>query len=147
MTEEKPTAAFILSLIAGIFILLNGLFIAAIGSMIASFSLMMPGAGAIGLGIIALGLLFGIIVIIGSLMMMSKPKQTKAWGILVLVFSILSIFIGGGFIIGFILGIVGGALALAWKPTEEEKRICPKCGRMYPVSYNNCPYCGFKPEE
>jgi hypothetical protein len=36
-------------------------------------------------------------------------------GILVLIFSILSIIIGGGFIIGLILGIIGGALGLAKK--------------------------------
>jgi hypothetical protein len=32
------------------------------------------------------------------------------------VLSIISIVTGGGFLIGFILGIIGGALALAWKP-------------------------------
>jgi hypothetical protein len=37
--------------------------------------------------------------------------------VLILVFSILS-FIGlGGFVVGAILGIVGGVLALRWKPS------------------------------
>jgi len=33
----------------------------------------------------------------------------------VLIFSIISFFVGGGFIIGSILGIIGGALGLAKK--------------------------------
>jgi hypothetical protein len=33
-------------------------------------------------------------------------------GLLVVLFSVLSLPIGGGFVVGFILGIVGGALAL-----------------------------------
>lgn len=49
-------------------------------------------------------------------MIYRKPAQKTAWGVVILVFSILSIVTGGGFIIGFILGIIGGALALAWKP-------------------------------
>jgi hypothetical protein len=34
-------------------------------------------------------------------------------GLLVIVFSTFSLVIGGGFIVGFILGVIGGALALA----------------------------------
>ncbi|KAA0001217.1 MAG: hypothetical protein FE048_05785 [Thermoplasmata archaeon] len=144
MAENKPTAAFAISLVAGIFILINGLWIAAVGTLLA---FLLP---AIGAAIAAIGLVFGIIVLIAALMMYSKPKQSKAWGAIVLVFSLLSIIIGGGFIIGMILGIVGGALGLAWRPsreTEEEKRTCLNCGRLYPVKYNVCPYCGAAPGE
>jgi hypothetical protein len=44
-------------------------------------------------------------------------------GCIVLVFSIPSVITGGGFIIGFILGIVGGFLALKkpYKPAENIK--------------------------
>jgi hypothetical protein len=45
-----------------------------------------------------------------------KPAKKKVWGILILVFSIPSVITGGGFIIGFILGIIGGALAISGKP-------------------------------
>ncbi|MFQ5998323.1 MAG: DUF6114 domain-containing protein, partial [Candidatus Bathyarchaeia archaeon] len=45
-----------------------------------------------------------------------NPAQNKAWGVIILVLSIISIVIGGGFAIGFILGIIGGALAIAWHP-------------------------------
>ncbi len=59
----------------------------------------------------------GIVVLIGALMLYSRPKQVHMWGTLVLIFSIISLVSMGGFIIGAILGIVGGALAIAWKPT------------------------------
>jgi hypothetical protein len=39
-------------------------------------------------------------------------------GIIVVLFSILSVITGGGFIIGFILGIIGGASALSRKKEQ-----------------------------
>ena len=42
--------------------------------------------------------------------------RKKAWGIMIMVFSLSSVITGGGFIIGFILGIIGGTFALSWKP-------------------------------
>jgi len=62
----------------------------------------------------AIGLLFAIIVIVGAILIY-RPGKEILGGILVLVFSILSIIIGGGFFIGLILGIVGGALGIAKK--------------------------------
>lgn len=114
---EKPIAAFVLSLIGGVIILINGILYAAaaaiIGGLIASF---VPIFGAIAFVLVVLGLIFGIIIIAGAaLMYTTSPSRVKVGSILVLIFSILSIVIGGGFIIGLILGVVGGALGLAWK--------------------------------
>jgi hypothetical protein len=51
-------------------------------------------------------------------MLNARPQEHTAWGIIVLIFSIVS-FIGmGGFLIGAILGIAGGALALSLKPPQ-----------------------------
>jgi len=49
-------------------------------------------------------------------MLRVKPQNKKAWGLIVIIFSIPSVITGGGFIIGFILGIIGGAKAFRWKP-------------------------------
>jgi hypothetical protein len=38
---------------------------------------------------------------------------------LIIVFSIPSLLTGGGFIIGFILGIIGGAKAFRWRPEVQ----------------------------
>jgi len=44
------------------------------------------------------------------------PDQQRTWGVLILVFSVLSFLGLGGFVVGAILGIVGGVFALRWKP-------------------------------
>lgn len=52
------------------------------------------------------------------LRLLGKIENYNWWGVLIPIFSILSLFGGGGFFIGMILGIIGGALGLAWKPKE-----------------------------
>jgi len=132
--EEKPTTAFIISLVAGVFIILGGGVMSMLGygfmGMMGRYyggygSMMGPGFGMMGfafgmLGI--LGLVFGVIVIISALMLNSKPQEHTTWGTLILIFSVLSIFGSamGGFGIGLILGIIGGILAITWKPTEKK---------------------------
>jgi hypothetical protein len=44
-----------------------------------------------------------------------KPESSGRWGIPILVASIVSLFGMGGFLIGTILGIIGGILALTRK--------------------------------
>lgn len=143
-TQEKPTAAFVLSLIGGIFILIGGIFMAAVGTFIAIF---FPELGATLAG---LGLIIGIVVLIGAIMLYANPENKVAWGVIIIIFSIISFFfnLGGGFIIGMILGIIGGALGITWKPSLPVapaagiKRICPKCGRVIKEEVKFCPHCG-----
>jgi len=137
MTEtERPTAAFLLSLVGGIFILLGG----GVMSMFGPFGLggMMGGyrgmigyrysgygmMGGLGFGMFGiLGLIFGVIVIISAFMLNSKPHEHSTWGTLIVIFSVLSIFGSamGGFGIGLILGLIGGILAITWRPPETKK--------------------------
>jgi len=131
--EEKPTAAFVLSLLAGILIVVGagtsmiwfwsgGPTWGGVRGMMGMMGGMMTvmGFGGFGffLGMGALGLVSGIIVLLGAVMLHSQPHQAYTWGIIILVFSVLSLFGMGGFIVGSILGVVGGALALIWKPTR-----------------------------
>ncbi len=83
---------------------------------------MMGGLGY-GFGFLgALGLIFGLIVIISALMLNSKPEQHSTWGILIIVFSALSVFGSamGGFGIGLILGLIGGILGVTWKSPQSK---------------------------
>jgi len=122
---EKPTAAFILSLIGAIFILLQGILIAAAGGAAASLFGEFIGGLVTVVGVVAI--IFGILVLIGAVMINSGvPGKVKTGGILTLIFSILSIFTGGGFFIGFILGLVGGILALVWKPPAPPAQPQPQ---------------------
>jgi hypothetical protein len=143
MTEvEKPGAAFILSLIGGIFILLGGGAMSIMGSWMSNYNygygmmggyggwsgMMGPGFGMMGglgygFGFVGvLGLIFGAIVIISAFMLNSKPKEHTTWGTLIVIFSVLSIFGSamGGFGIGLILGLIGGILAITWKSTRAQ---------------------------
>ena len=71
------------------------------------------------LGLSTFGLVLGFTVLFGAIMLRLNPIHKRAWGIVVLVFSAPSVIMGGGLIIGFILGIAGGALALSRKPAEK----------------------------
>lgn len=42
-------------------------------------------------------------------------------GTIILVFSVISLLVMGGLLIGAILGIIGGALALSFKPAAKDK--------------------------
>lgn len=116
---KKATAGFIISLIAGIMILINALMFFALTSFVGSIPMpvTIPGmelVEAVFATIGMIGLVFAIIVIIGAILIYMPGKEIIG-GILVLIFSILSIIIGGGFVLGLILGIIGGALGIAKK--------------------------------
>lgn len=117
---EKPTAAFILSLIGAILILIEGLvisvFVSIIGAAVGIFHHMFGGL-VIVIGLAALSI--GIVILIGAFMINSEDKSRVMTGsVLVLVLAIIGFFIGGGFYIGSILCIVGSILGLTWKPSE-----------------------------
>ena len=154
--ESYPSAAFTLSLVAGIFVLLGGIIGAAIGAVFTFFAF---GVGAI-IGIF--GIIWGIIIIVGANNLRSHPEQHVTWGVIILVFSIVSWFGAvGGLFIGFLLGLIGGILALSWQPpqssvaptyaspsppsstpTMQTTRFCPNCGAPVQPNSTFCPNCG-----
>ena len=119
MSEPKTsepkmvTTAVIISLVAGILIVLGSLYAN-------SLYLTLEGVG------MTIGIVSGILVLLGAVMLKIRPGEgtrglrvcCRMWGTMILVFSIVSLFGGsmGGFLIGAILGIVGGALALSIRP-------------------------------
>ena len=139
---ERPTAAFVLSLIAGIFSVLGGGMRSMMGSFFGPYGFGMmygyAGYGMMGYGYSGygngygltgglgfelfglLGLIFGVIVIVSAFMLNSRPQEHSTWGVLIVIFSVLSIFGGamGGFGAGLILGLIGGVLAITWKPAQ-----------------------------
>lgn len=130
MSGEKPTAAFILSLIGGIIILIGAMLVAVLAGLVGGAIMLIPFIGGFGALIVllgALGVIFGISIIIGAAMINSgEPSRVRTGSILVLIFSILSlVFVGGGFIIGFILALVGSLLGLLWKPRQYTHRPPP----------------------
>ena len=62
-----------------------------------------------------LGLGSGVIVLLGSAMLYSRPSESQLWGAIILTFSVVSILGGmGGLLVGLVLGIASGILALTW---------------------------------
>jgi len=124
---EEPTAAWILSLIGGIlgllgYLLVLGLALASLGAAAAEaeqYNAEVPGLGLAGGALAALCgwfVIAHIIIIIGALKIKSgEPSSVRTGGILVLIFSIL----GGG----NILALIGGILALTWKPPKRIEAV------------------------
>lgn len=67
------------------------------------------------LGFSVVGISSGIIVITSGLLIYKKPSNTQLYGIIALVFSTIGFLGMGGFVIGSILGILGGILTLILK--------------------------------
>jgi hypothetical protein len=146
--EERPTAAFVLSLISGVLIVLGGGVMSMFGYWLGGgypggyggwgYGMMGPGMmgygypgygyglmGGFGYGLFGiLDLIFGAIVVISAIMLNRSPREHATWGTLIVIFSVLSIFGGamGGFGIGLVLGLIGGVLAITWKPTETRTK-------------------------
>ena len=131
-SQTFSTMAFVLSLIGGIIIVLGG-FLSLMfysygwpyyGGMMGGWGGMMGGYGYFSGSIIAfsiIGLVSGIIVAIGAVMLNARPTEHTAWGVIIIIFSIISFFGMGGFFIGAILGTAGGALALSYKPLAKQQ--------------------------
>lgn len=74
---------------------------------------MMQGMWGIVPGMSLIGIVSGALILLGGIMMNYNPAETRKWGILVLVFAVINLFGMGGFLIGAILGIIAGIIALS----------------------------------
>ncbi|HVC26973.1 MAG TPA: hypothetical protein VND40_02310 [Nitrososphaerales archaeon] len=132
---EGPVASFVLSLIAGLLVLAGGALVTSFSSGLPQYGGMMGGyyyggltGGYYGMmrgfgfgggwfyGLAALGVVSGIVILVGAVMIYNQPTKASTWGAIVFAFSIASLFGMGGFFFGSILGVVGGVLAIVWKP-------------------------------
>jgi hypothetical protein len=146
---EKPTGAFVLSLIGGILGLIIGIGLLILGVVSAG----VLGYGGYygytaalmlfaGLGI--WGIITATIVIACAVKLNSHPLEHTKWSTIILVFSIIGLGT---------LGLIGGIWGLVWKPHTVETmagpappqpitRICTKCGRVIDENLKYCPHCG-----
>lgn len=107
---EKPTAAFVLSLLGGIITLFIGILLLAplyfVGKLYAS-----PID-------VVMGILSGVVIIVGSALINStERKRVRLGSFIVLIGALISIpFTFAGAIVGFVLCLVGAILGFLWKP-------------------------------
>jgi len=113
-TESRvSSAAFALALASGVIIIFGGIMP---WLFLANFQASPMGGmmgGMMGGWLFPLSLVAGAMVLFGAIMMNARPQETQIWGVIVLVFAIVG-FTGMGFsILGAILGIIGGIIALS----------------------------------
>ncbi|MEU1617796.1 DUF6114 domain-containing protein [Streptomyces sp. NPDC005722] len=67
------------------------------------------------------GLLMGVFLVVLGLTLWLAPHHRAFAGIATLVFSVASLVLSnfGGFLIGFMLGVIGGAMAVSWVPDGD----------------------------
>ena len=121
-TSEKTIVAFVLSLLAGLWML-------SAGGMMGGFGWGMMGGGiahwqgmgdwmwgrgmhAFGMSWPWFGLVAGIVVLIGAVTLYVKPEHRQSWGLVILVISALDVFVGIGGLLAGALGVIGGVLAM-----------------------------------
>lgn len=152
---EIPTGPFVLALVSGVLILLGALVPLVFMESYSGMEDMMGGSSPGGiidtdsLTFRILGAAFGGVVLYGAFMLNSRPEKHATWGAVVLIFAALSPFGAmGGFMIGMLAGLIGGAWAIAWKPLPAQPpttgRFCPDCGRGISIDARFCSYCGYQ---
>jgi hypothetical protein len=117
-----------LALIAGILMVIGGIVFLSMtwyhstfigypmmGMMGGMWSNFMQGFTPWLLGISISSIICGGIVLFSGTMMSKDPGNARFWGILILIMSSLGIISGMGFLIGPILGIIAGVVALSIK--------------------------------
>ena len=131
--SDYPKTGSVIALIGGVFVVLCGVLLMGVSSFIlphVDFSNVTTPSGltpnalpALVSGIVGVmggfGLVCGAIVLISAILLLTNSSQPRTLGVLILVFSVMSFLGLGGFVIGAILGIIGGILTLRWKPATQ----------------------------
>jgi hypothetical protein len=113
--QNKPTAAYIISLIGGIIGLIASLFVMFVLGILAWVTASSSEFGFDFSGIFVIYTIFGLWMLITSILIIrfarklnSDPMQHSKYGMYIIILSILGV--------GGLLGLIGGILALVYKP-------------------------------
>jgi hypothetical protein len=116
-TPKRAMLGFAFSLAGAILILLRGIIRIVVGDVITfvgSDEIRRRFLAGLAFNIIgAVAVVFAILIIVGAYLMYTG--MTAAGGTIVVIFSILSFFVGSGWLIGLALGLIGGILGLLKK--------------------------------
>ncbi|MFZ0698963.1 MAG: zinc ribbon domain-containing protein [Thermoplasmata archaeon] len=153
-----PVGAYYLTIFGGLIVAFVGviLFFAGI-----TFTIFIPEVGATILIFSILGVLVGLLLLGCAWMLRRASRSTAAIGVLIVLLAGASLpFTFGGFGIGFLLALVGGILAILWKPSPRGpmfvyttpagsspnlpslQRVCSACGAFSSPGSTFCTKCG-----
>jgi hypothetical protein len=122
--DQRPTAAFVLTLLAGLGMLGSGAMMYHYRGILDGPASWMWGHGMMrgmmgiaqpGVSFLWLGSAAGLILLIGSTSLYIKPTSSPTWGLVIVSVALLNLFVGMGSFLAAVLGIIGGALAISWK--------------------------------
>lgn len=119
---RRPFAGSILMILAGILVLVGPL-----SPSILRFALL-PGST------IWAALLIGALLLVMGLVQMFVPSLSTFTGGVGIVLSLISIIVAlGGFVVGMLLGLIGSALGVAWRPNARRlpNKIAKKSSRVF----------------
>ena len=110
MPSKNPTRAFVISLLGGVLVIVSGFLVTLYGLALN------VAIGEIGFVSGPIGILSGILIVAGSLKFRRNPAKHKFWGAIVVASSFLGLATAlGGFLFGFVLGLIGGYLFITWR--------------------------------
>jgi protein-S-isoprenylcysteine O-methyltransferase Ste14 len=116
---NKNTINFRLSFTAGILVLINGTLLGIVAKWFPTIMPTLPGTTGndpvVLFTLSAVGLVLGILILLSAFILRLKPANNKILGLVTLVFSAPSVIMGGGFILGFLIGIYSGIMTIRLK--------------------------------
>jgi hypothetical protein len=143
-TPDVPLGPTLLVLLGGLFLCVEGIVLALGRSVSGPGS---PSISGVANGVGAASLVLGVVLILVALLIYRARSDIGLAGVFATILSIASLFVGGGFVVGAILGIVGGILAIAWTAAPSfyvaplGLTACPDCGSAITSDTATCPNC------
>ncbi len=128
---RRINASFVLVSAAAVFILVNAWTVATSGNPKYQFDLLgttfrmslitkeiFPAVSVVGFGWLSLG----VGILLCSVLLLAMPKKRKVWSTLIFVLSCVSALIGGGYVVGLFLGVLGSTFEYLTKKLSLSRR-------------------------
>lgn len=127
-THAKPTAAFILALLGGLWMLGSGLWADGWGWRgMHGGGWNWAGGCVLSRGTVCdwmagygwwpwIGLITGLAIVIAAALLYARPEQRTGWGVAILLAALIGFLFGAVGLLAVVLAAAGGVLALTWQP-------------------------------
>ncbi len=149
---ERPSAAAALSILGGAFVVVSGGVIAATGLGAQSLAFGADTGAFVAIGIIEV--ILGLLIVFFGVFVYASVRWHIGGGTVIVVLSAFALAGLGGSLLGGVLGVIGGVLAIVYTPPEDRpaaarslpRRVCLHCGWMRDADARACPHCGHDPD-